>query len=353
MITSRLNCADRLILCHNVRGCLMAGSYEAATFWVAAATAVVTLGVGAAGALIDLRSAPKRRIFFRMSDPVALLTPDGARHGLQVRRGDEELTDPHLVEVTLQSSGRQSITRNLFDEGHPIVLNLGTRVVDLLKVTSEPTEQAVPNYKVSNRAIEVGPGVLASRQSITFSVLIDGKPKLSPVSPLADVKIGRQQTAPEQKAWRVSYVLMGMTVIALFLFLSLTRFFAVATPVATPVASTPKQQFYQGSGPLPTFGKTEAIAYKMLPSFGFNPVKAQYRCLAVLWNLESGWNYQASNPSGAYGIPQALPGSKMASAGLDWQKNPTTQIKWGLGYIKAVYGDPCAAWAHWQANGFY
>ena len=53
----------------------------------------------------------------------------------------------------------------------------------------------------------------------------------------------------------------------------------------------------------------------------------------------------AENASGAYGIPQALPGSKMASAGADWQTNPATQIKWGLGYIKAIYGDPCKAWA--------
>ena len=57
--------------------------------------------------------------------------------------------------------------------------------------------------------------------------------------------------------------------------------------------------------------------------------------------------------SGAYGLPQALPGSKMASAGADWQTNPATQIRWGLGYIKAIYGDPCKAWAFWQANHYY
>ena len=57
--------------------------------------------------------------------------------------------------------------------------------------------------------------------------------------------------------------------------------------------------------------------------------------------------------SGAYGIPQALPGSKMASAGADWQTNPATQIKWGLGYIKAIYGNPCSAWAFEEANGYY
>ena len=69
---------------------------------------------------------------------------------------------------------------------------------------------------------------------------------------------------------------------------------------------------------------------------------------------ESGWNTSASNgSSGAYGIPQSLPGSKMASAGSDWQTNPATQIKWGLGYIQERYGSPCAAWGHSQATNWY
>lgn len=81
---------------------------------------------------------------------------------------------------------------------------------------------------------------------------------------------------------------------------------------------------------------------------------AQFRCLDALWMRESGWRWSAQNPSsGAYGIPQALPGSKMASAGSDWRTNPITQIRWGLGYIGSRYGTPCAAWAHSQANGWY
>jgi hypothetical protein len=81
---------------------------------------------------------------------------------------------------------------------------------------------------------------------------------------------------------------------------------------------------------------------------------AQFQCLDALWNKESGWNPRALNPSsGAYGIPQALPASKMASAGPDWHSNAITQIRWGLGYIKAVYGTPCSAWAHSQATNWY
>jgi hypothetical protein len=103
---------------------------------------------------------------------------------------------------------------------------------------------------------------------------------------------------------------------------------------------------------VPDPGTAKRIAYDMLPSFGFNQT-TQYNCLVSLWNQESGWRANAENASGAYGIPQALPGSKMASAGSDWQTNPATQIKWGLGYISNVYGTPCTAWSHEEADGWY
>jgi Transglycosylase SLT domain len=106
------------------------------------------------------------------------------------------------------------------------------------------------------------------------------------------------------------------------------------------------------SGPPPNPGTAQSIAYNMMSSYGFSP-KTQWTCLDDLWQQESGWNYLAENASGAYGIPQALPGSKMASAGPDWQTDPTTQIKWGLGYIKSIYGTPCNAWAHEEAYGYY
>jgi hypothetical protein len=80
----------------------------------------------------------------------------------------------------------------------------------------------------------------------------------------------------------------------------------------------------------------------------------QFSCLSNLWNKESGWNYQAYNRNGgATGIPQALPGSKMATAGADWRTSAATQISWGLDYIKRAYGSPCAAWSHSQAVNWY
>ncbi|MEU0571403.1 transglycosylase SLT domain-containing protein [Nonomuraea sp. NPDC005983] len=80
----------------------------------------------------------------------------------------------------------------------------------------------------------------------------------------------------------------------------------------------------------------------------------EFRCLDNLWTRESNWNHRAYNSSsGAYGIPQALPGGKMRGAGRDWRSNPETQIRWGLSYIKGRYGRPCGAWGHFRSHNWY
>jgi hypothetical protein len=115
--------------------------------------------------------------------------------------------------------------------------------------------------------------------------------------------------------------------------------------------STPSTPQAPAAPPAPS-GSPQQIAMGMLGSYGWS--SSQFSCLDPLWNQESGWNVYASNPSsGAYGIPQALPGSRMASAGADWQTDAATQIRWGLGYIQGTYGSPCGAWAHEQADGWY
>jgi hypothetical protein len=94
------------------------------------------------------------------------------------------------------------------------------------------------------------------------------------------------------------------------------------------------------------------IGRALLPEFGFGD--DQFECLDSLYESESGWRWNADNPtSSAYGIPQALPGSKMSSAGADWESNPVTQIRWGLGYIADRYGTPCSAWGFKQGNNWY
>lgn len=153
---------------------------------------------------------------------------------------------------------------------------------------------------------------------------------------------------PSRTAPRISEDLAGASVIAT----------PAPTPTPTPAGLEATQQAVQPSAsPYPTYtdlpsqsgvyGSAQAYAESLVGS-------AQFACLQPLWNEESGWNPYAQNPSsGAYGIPQALPGSKMASAGPDWQTNPDTQIRWGIQYLNDTYGSPCGGWAHEQAYGWY
>ncbi|MFN2517753.1 MAG: ubiquitin-like domain-containing protein [Jatrophihabitantaceae bacterium] len=130
------------------------------------------------------------------------------------------------------------------------------------------------------------------------------------------------------------------------------------TPIKTVVitATTPQ---VAGVGTKPhtapaiavTPGSAQAIAKTQAAARGWGD--DQFSCLVQLWDHESGWRTNAANPSGAYGIPQALPGSKMSSAGPNWESNAATQIAWGLGYIADRYHDPCNAWAIWQTQSWY
>ncbi len=127
------------------------------------------------------------------------------------------------------------------------------------------------------------------------------------------------------------------------------------TQVRARVVRQPRAQVTQVGthvNPVPSYdgspASAQAIARYMLAGRGWS---AQMGCLVELWNHESSWRVDAYNPSGAYGIPQALPGDKMASAGADWRTSAATQIRWGLDYIASRYGDPCGAWSTWQAHG--
>jgi hypothetical protein len=126
---------------------------------------------------------------------------------------------------------------------------------------------------------------------------------------------------------------------------------ANAAKAAAEKAATAKAAARKTAASTPS-GSPRQIAQQMLARFGWNA--SQFSCLFPLWEHESGWNPSAQNAgSGAYGIPQALPGAQMASAGADWQTNPATQIKWGLTYIQGRYGSPCGAWAHEQSSNWY
>jgi hypothetical protein len=118
--------------------------------------------------------------------------------------------------------------------------------------------------------------------------------------------------------------------------------------VGKPVSAKAPRKKHAKARPL----SPRQIARRMLRLFHWRGW--QFKYLNLLWSRESGWNVFAANPySGAYGIPQAVPGSKMASAGPDWESDARTQIRWGLRYIKAMYGSPLAAWRHELATGWY
>ncbi len=135
---------------------------------------------------------------------------------------------------------------------------------------------------------------------------------------------------------------------------------AKAAAAAAPKAAAPARGASSPSVPIPSGNGNgdnspagaQAYAHSRFGAYGWGD--DQFGCLVSLWNRESGWNYQAYNRgSGAYGIPQALPGSKMGSAGADWQTNAATQVNWGLGYVSGRYGTPCGAWGHSQSTGWY
>jgi len=99
-------------------------------------------------------------------------------------------------------------------------------------------------------------------------------------------------------------------------------------------------------------GQPREIAQTLAATHGWTG--SQWTCLDKLWNHESQYETTVRNSrSGAYGIPQALPASKMATAGADWRTNPVTQIVWGLSYISARYGTPCGAWSYWLRHSSY
>ena len=112
------------------------------------------------------------------------------------------------------------------------------------------------------------------------------------------------------------------------------------------------QPLFVENADLPSPGTSKEYALKTILDMGWE--SDQYSCLVILWERESNWRVNAKNKSsGAYGIPQSLPGSKMASEGADWMTNPQTQINWGLKYIKGRYGAPCGALAHSNKFNWY
>ncbi|MEO5876462.1 MAG: lytic transglycosylase domain-containing protein [Streptosporangiaceae bacterium] len=130
------------------------------------------------------------------------------------------------------------------------------------------------------------------------------------------------------------------------------RLLPKVVPTVSPTPDAPVGDPNEGAGPPVSPGTAQAIAKGMMKSQGWEPA-SQFGCLFNLWTRESGWRTTAGRLDGPYGIPQANPGTKMASAGPKWKTDAATQIRWGFGYIKGRYTTPCGAWGHFQSAGWY
>jgi len=188
-----------------------------------------------------------------------------------------------------------------------------------------------------NAVLFSGAAMFATALSVSAGVAAEGD---SPGNTLVNLTAGKAQLtvadleAREQSASRSSDRQQSRT----------TVLKAAELGTANGVAVTRSEDL--------TKSDPRSLAKRLMSQYGLS--SADFDCVDRLWSAESGWNVHANNPSSsAYGIPQALPGSKMASAGPNWQDNAETQIRWGLGYIANRYGSACAAWSYKQSHGWY
>lgn len=218
-----------------------------------------------------------------------------------------------------------TVGRLLSDVG----IKLGSR--DQISVkTSSPVK---PNEKIT--ILRVKKGTVVSTKAIPYPTTKKADPNLA---------IGRTHVIRPGKngSKRITYALVYVN-----------GKIVGKTTIKTVILKSPIPQIENVGTKPPSVpvspGSAQAIGKTLAAERGWGD--DQFNCLVQLWDHESGWRTDAANPSGAYGIPQALPGSKMASVGPNWQTDATTQITWGLGYIAERYHDPCNAWATWQAQG--
>jgi hypothetical protein len=163
-------------------------------------------------------------------------------------------------------------------------------------------------------------GALVAAGAVVTTALADGGAK-APVAEAAQVPLNVRQELPAHTPIRTHHVRAHPHV-------------ASRSHARQPLSGSPKE-----------------IARVLVAQRGWS--STQFTCLDRLWTRESNWRVSAANSSGAYGIPQALPGSKMATMGSDWRTNPVTQIRWGLYYIANAYGSPCAALEHSYRYNYY
>lgn len=263
------------------------------------------------------RSAPLGRDVLRLSTPKQVtVVADGAATELSTTASTVREA---LVEAGVVLGERDQVSVPLDAAAVDGLAVLVTRVASVTRTETsvqpfETVRQEDPSLLVGTEVVGV-PGADGTRVVTFVAYEVNG------------VEIGRSVLAAAQLRAPVNQVVR------------------VGTKPVEEAATAP-------GGPPVEPGTSRAIGLEMTLARGWG--EDQFACLDALWTKESGWRAEAHNPSsGAHGIPQALPGSKMASVGADWATNPVTQITWGLGYIEGRYGTPCAAWAHSKAKNWY
>lgn len=350
------------------------------TNWVARGTVVAVLAVGTVG----YASAHKRIEVDHNGNVVTVTTFGGTvasaleAAGISVADGeivapalDQPISDGDQVAVRLVDGGADLITRasaasrSAADQRGPLVnvtvaidgqsQELATHAADVRTVLKELDVVLVEGDVVSPGLDEVltdGATVTvasAATETVTVTEEIAFKTKKENDSTLDKGKkvVKTEGTAGERLTTYSVQVVDGVEVSRVEIASAV-----VSEPRDKVVSVGTKEPFSVPTGAKVQPGSARAIAKKMLKDRGWGD--DEFKCLDALWQRESGWRVTAHNTSsGAYGIPQAMPGSKMASAGADWKTSAETQIKWGLGYVKGRYKTPCGAWAHFQAKHWY
>ncbi len=316
---------------------------------------VVSADTGEASATDSSAKAPKIITALSLTDtqvsPSASASPTEAAKvtfSLTVDGSTREITttEPTLGEallaadVVLHAEDKVSLPLN-----KPIAEGATVTVVRVsTKAISVPSVDAHTSSEVNDPELPKGERVVETEgvDGVTvnaFDVLLEN-----------GIEVSREKTMTVVRSVRVDEVVRVGTKEAAPAAPQATGSSAPAT-TSTGSSAAPSGSSAPAAQPVPS-GDSQAIALSMMGGYGWGG--DQFTCLVNLWERESNWNHLAMNPSsGAYGIPQSLPGNKMASAGADWQTNPATQISWGLSYIAGRYGTPCGAWAHSESVGWY
>ena len=202
----------------------------------------------------------------------------------------------------------------------------------------------IPNALASSEDTALTSGATSTGLGDTVTLAAQPVALTAPVPVLSPaIDLGLAIGVIEAQAALTEYVPAATSVVAAPALLPVVPGATAVTKVALPA---------QPAAPLAVAGSPRQAAHAVAVNAGLSD--SQWTCLDQLWQRESKFQTTVRNSrSGAYGIPQALPASRMASAGADWRTNPVTQIKWGLSYIDIRYGSACNAWSHWVRYGWY